>query len=141
PEGDDLAHQGARVFVARGCAGCHAPSSKVHAPNLAGLYGRMVQLAGGRTVVADDAYIRDSILLPKRDIAAGYEPIMPSFAGILSDGEIQSLVAYIRSLATTRTENVPQSPNLGLVPGAPPERSPAMVPGGEIERPAPGALQ
>jgi cytochrome c oxidase subunit II len=98
PEGDDLAHLGAQLFVARGCAGCHADDSKVHAPRLAGLYGTAVQLADGRQVAADDGYIRDSMLLPKRDIVAGYEPIMPSYAGLLDDGEIQGLVAYIRTL-------------------------------------------
>lgn len=98
PEGDDLAHEGAALFVARGCSGCHAAASKVHAPSLAGLYGRAVQLADGRRTTADDAYLRDSILQPRRDVAAGYEPIMPSYAGLLGDGEIQALVAYIRSL-------------------------------------------
>jgi len=97
PEGDDLAHVGAKLFVARGCSGCHADASKVHAPKLAGLYGRSVQLSDGRQVKADDRYIRDSILQPKRDITAGYEPVMPSYAGLLDDGEIQSLTAYIRS--------------------------------------------
>jgi len=99
PEGDDLAHEGARLFVARGCSGCHAQSSSVHAPKLADLYGRTVQLSDGRQVKADDGYIRDSMLQPKRDIVAGFEPIMPSYAGLLDDGEVQSLTAYIRSLA------------------------------------------
>ena len=75
-------------------------SSSVHAPKLAGLYGRTVSLSDGRQIKADDAYIRISILQPKRDIVAGYEPIMPSYAGLLDDGEIQSLTAYIRSLAS-----------------------------------------
>jgi cytochrome c oxidase subunit 2 len=97
PDGDDLAHLGKQLFVARGCAGCHA-DSKVHAPRLAGLYGTTVQLADGRQVTADEGYLRDSMLLPKRDIAAGYEPIMPSYTGLLDDGEVQGLVAYIRSL-------------------------------------------
>ena len=97
PEGDDLAHQGAALFVSSGCSGCHAASSKVHAPKLSGLYGRTVQLSDGRSVVADDAYIRDSILQPKRDIVVGYEAIMPSYSGILDDGDIQSLIAYIRA--------------------------------------------
>jgi cytochrome c oxidase subunit II len=105
PEGDDLAHLGARLFVARGCAGCHAEDSKVHAPRLVGLYGSTVALTDGRRVVADDGYIRDSMLLPKRDIVAGYEPIMPSFAGLLDDGEIQGLVAYIRSLKLANGES------------------------------------
>ena len=59
-----------------------------------------MQLAGGNSVIADDAYLRDSMLMPRRDIVAGYEPIMPSYQGILDDGEIQSLTAYIRSLST-----------------------------------------
>jgi cytochrome c oxidase subunit 2 len=101
PQGDDLAHQGAQLFVSRGCSGCHAEASKVHAPKLEGLYGRSVQLADGRHVTADEAYIRDSMLQPKKDVTAGYEPIMPSYAGLLDDGEIDSLTAYIRSLATS----------------------------------------
>ena len=100
PQGDDLAKEGEVVFRARGCSGCHAEASLVHAPKLRGLYGRSVQLADGRTVIADDAYLRDSMLLPKRDVTAGYEPIMPSYTGILTEGEIQSLTAYIRSLST-----------------------------------------
>lgn len=139
PEGDDLAHEGAALFVARGCSGCHAPSSNVHAPRLAGLYGGEVQLADGRRVTADDAYIRDSILQPKRDVAAGYEPIMPSFAGLLSDGEIQSLTAYIRSLSAPRSQtDLPSSATRdSLVPGTPAERSPAMTPGAALNRPSP----
>ncbi len=105
PQGDDLAKEGEAVFRARGCSGCHAEASKVHAPTLRGLYGRAVQLADGRTVTADESYLRDSMLMPKRDIAAGYEPIMPSYAGILSDGEIISLTAYIRSLSSTGSKN------------------------------------
>lgn len=99
PQGDSLAKEGEAVFRARGCSGCHAEASKVHAPNLRGLYGRPVQLADGRTVTADEAYLRDSMLMPRQDVAAGYEPIMPTYAGILTDGEIISLTAYIRSLS------------------------------------------
>jgi cytochrome c oxidase subunit II len=100
PQGDGLAKEGEAIFRARGCSGCHAEASKVHAPKLRGLYGQAVQLADGRTVTADDAYLRDSMLLPNRDITAGFEPIMPSYKGILTDGEIVSLTAYIRSLST-----------------------------------------
>lgn len=57
------------------------------------------QPLGRPQVKADDGYIRDSMLLPKRDVVAGYES-MPSFAGLLDDGEVQSLTAYIRSLAS-----------------------------------------
>jgi cytochrome c oxidase subunit 2 len=102
PHETDLAGEGAALFTTLGCSGCHAPASAVHAPRLVGIYGRIVHLADGRTVRADAAYIRDSILQPRRDVVAGYEPIMPSFAGLVNDGEIQRLVAYIQSLGTER---------------------------------------
>lgn len=98
PQGDTLAREGEALFNAYGCSGCHAPAAAVHAPRLAGVYGRPVQLADGRTVRADDAYIRDSILQPRRDVVAGFRPIMPSFAGLIDEGELQRIVAYIRSL-------------------------------------------
>jgi cytochrome c oxidase subunit II len=58
-----------------------------------------VPLQDGSTVIADEGYIRDSILLPKSQIAAGYEPVMPSFAGRVGEDELIRLVAYIKSLA------------------------------------------
>ncbi|MCK8787080.1 cytochrome c oxidase subunit II [Roseomonas sp. NAR14] len=105
PEGDGLAREGAALFVSLGCAGCHGAGgggsevgvgATVRAPRLAGLYGRDVPLADGRVVRADEAYLRDSILQPGRDVAAGYAPLMPSFAGLLGEGEVQRLVAYLR---------------------------------------------
>ena len=57
----------------------------MHAPDLHGLLGRTVHLQDGRTLIADENYIRDSILLPKKDVVAGFEPIMPSFAGQISE--------------------------------------------------------
>ncbi|MBL6458733.1 cytochrome c oxidase subunit II [Belnapia sp. T6] len=98
PQEQDLPGEGAALFVSLGCSGCHAPSAAVHAPSLQGIYGRMVNLADGRTVRADAAYLRDSILLPKRDLVAGYEPIMPSFEGLVDEGDLQSLLAYLESL-------------------------------------------
>ena len=98
PQGDGLAKEGEAIFRARGCSGCHAEASKVHAPKLRGLYGRAVQLADGRTVTADDAYLRDSMLLPKRDITAGFEPIMPSYTGH-SHGRGNYLIDCLHSFA------------------------------------------
>ena len=92
-----MAARGADVFRRLGCGGCHDPRSTIHAPDLAGLYGRTVHLQDGRGVVADAAYIRDSILLPKRDVVAGFEPVMPSFQGQVSEEEILELIAYIKA--------------------------------------------
>jgi cytochrome c oxidase subunit 2 len=94
-----LAQQGEALFRQYGCSGCHAVSSTVHAPSLVGLYGRLVHLQDGEAVRADERYIRDSILLPKSQIAAGYPPIMPSFAGQIGEEDMTKLIAYIESLA------------------------------------------
>jgi cytochrome c oxidase subunit II len=104
PQGDDLAHRGEALFRSFGCSGCHAPGASVHAPDLNGLYGRPVHLADGRTVIADEAYLRDSILLPNKDIVAGFSPIMPSFKGVTSEGDIVELLAYLKSLSTGAAE-------------------------------------
>jgi len=100
----DAAARGAALFRANGCSGCHGPAAVVHAPDLAGLYGRQVPLADGRVVVADERYLRDSILLPQQDVAAGYAPIMPSFAGRISEEDLADLLAYLRSLASARPD-------------------------------------
>src|SRR5437764_4082494 len=104
PEGDDLAHQGAALFRSLGCSGCHTPASTVHAPDLHGLYGRPVQLADGRTVTADEAYLRHSILLPAKNRVAGFPPLMPDFSGTVSEGQVIELVAYLKSLSTDQND-------------------------------------
>lgn len=96
--GETLAQEGAALFRQLGCSGCHGASGTVHAPALEGLYGRPVPLQSGTMVTADDRYIRDSILKPKAEIAAGYPPIMPSFAGQIGEDELLRLVAYVKSL-------------------------------------------
>jgi cytochrome c oxidase subunit 2 len=93
-----LAEQGEALFRQYGCSGCHGANSTVHAPPLAGLYGKLAHLADGSVVRADERYFRDSILLPNKEVVAGYPPVMPSFAGQLGEDEIMKLIAYIQSL-------------------------------------------
>ena len=97
--GDTLAGQGKELFIRYGCAGCHLDGGTVRAPSLAGLYGSPVPLSDGTTVIADDRYIRDSIMYPKEQIVASYAPVMPSFANVISEDDLVRLVAYIHSLA------------------------------------------
>jgi cytochrome c oxidase subunit II len=94
-----LSSQGASLFRQSGCGGCHGIGSKVRAPSLAGLYGKRVPLSDGTMEIADEKYIRDSILKPRSKIAAGYEPLMPSYEGKLSEDEVVKIVAYVKSLA------------------------------------------
>jgi cytochrome c oxidase subunit 2 len=97
---DTLAQSGERLFRELGCSGCHVNSSAIHAPPLEGLYGRLVPLSDGTFVHADDQYIRDSILLPKSQIVAGYQPLMPTFEGRVNEEQLLQLIAYIQGLAT-----------------------------------------
>lgn len=90
--------RGRLLFARYGCASCHEPGSTVRAPLLAGLYGRTVPVAGGGTVLADEAYLRDSILLPNKVVVAGYQPVMPSFRGVIPAGDLLELIAYLKAL-------------------------------------------
>jgi cytochrome c oxidase subunit II len=96
---ESLAAQGGALFRQYGCSGCHGDNSTVHAPSLNGLYGGLVHLQDGSTVTADERYLRDSILLPKSQVVAGYPPIMPSFAGQIGEDDLLKLIAYIQSLS------------------------------------------
>lgn len=89
---------GAKLFRSLGCSGCHEGSGAVRAPDLHGLYGSVVPLEGGYTKVADERYLRDSIFLPNLDITAGYEAIMPSYQGRISEGDLMAIIAYLKSL-------------------------------------------
>jgi len=97
PQGDSLADQGAKLFVQMGCSGCHGGSAVVRAPSLAGLYGKPVPIAGGGFVTADEGYLRDSILMPQKQVVAGYAPIMPAYEGTASEDDVVKLVAYLKS--------------------------------------------
>ncbi len=99
---ESLAEQGADIFRAHGCSGCHDPGSTVHAPSLVGLFGTMVHLQDGSARLADEAYIRDCILNPRSFTVAGYPPVMPDFSGQLGEDELLKLVAYIKSLGNQR---------------------------------------
>jgi len=95
---ESIVRAGERLFHDRGCSGCHAVNSQFHAPLLQGLYRNPVPLADGTMVTADDQYLRDSILHPAKQITAGYDNIMPSFAGHLTEEEIMQLIAYVKAI-------------------------------------------
>ena len=89
---------GEKLFTEKACITCHVANGTGRAPSLNGLYGAHVLLADGSTVPADDAYIRESILLPAAKIVAGYQPLMPTFQGQLTEEQVIALTAYIKSL-------------------------------------------
>lgn len=103
PRQPGMAQRGFALYRSYGCSGCHDAGSSVHAPSLAGLLGRPVHLADGRELRADEAYVRDSILVPDKDVVAGYAPIMPSFAGKIGEEDLLAIIEYIRETGHAET--------------------------------------
>src|SRR5262249_55222918 len=100
---------------------------RARAPVLEGLYGTEVSLQGGGTVLADETYLRESIMYPDAKIVAGYQPIMPSFKGLVNEEEVLQLIAFIKALGpgqtpprTERSEPPAVSPNTGKQQGGKP---------------------
>ncbi len=100
-----FAATGQKVFQQLGCATCHRFDTQGRGPNLVGVYGRPVLLSDGSTVVADDGYLRESIINPGAKIVAGFQPIMPSFQGIVTEDQLLSLIAYVKSLSTPQEKD------------------------------------
>lgn len=98
-EGMTPADYGAKLFVQKACITCHAvDGSEKTGPHVNGIFGKEVPLADGSKVIADENYIRESILNPQASIVAGYDPVMPTYQGLLKDKQIDALIAYIKSL-------------------------------------------
>jgi len=89
---------GRTSFRELGCAQCHRPETEAIAPSLEGLYGKERTLRDGSTVIADEQYIRESILDPSARVVRGYQPIMPTYKGMLDERELSQLVTAIRAL-------------------------------------------
>ena len=96
-EREPMAMAGERLFEQLGCGSCHRADAGGRGPVLRGLFGKPVQLATGERVIADERYLRDSILNPQGQIVAGYPPIMPPYAGQISEEGLLQIVAYIKS--------------------------------------------
>ena len=97
---DNRVAQGEALAQSKGCVACHSVdgSAKV-GPSWQGLYGKMRPLTDGSTVLADENYLRHSILEPQAQIVKGFPPIMPPTR--LSDDEVAALLAYIQSLGSS----------------------------------------
>jgi cytochrome c oxidase subunit 2 len=92
------AQRGQKLFQDLGCNTCHRSDALARAPDLAGLFGKQVRLQGGQVVIADETYIRESILNPAAQVVEGFQPIMPVFKGLITEEGIIDLIAYIKSL-------------------------------------------
>ena len=135
---ESAASQGQKLFQERGCASCHqveAGGQQGRGPSLYGLFGKKQPVEGGQEVTVDEAYIRESILNPQAHIAAGFQNIMPTFQGQLSEEQVLQLVAYIRSLgqaqeASDAAGSAPGTTTTGPTTGGIPPQQQRMNPVG-----------
>ena len=93
-----LASAGAKLFQDLACNTCHRPDAQGRGPVLEGLFGKTVTLQNGETLSVDEAYVRESILQPAAKIASGFQPIMPTFQGLVTEEQLLELIEYVKSL-------------------------------------------
>ncbi len=110
-----MAEKGGKLFDDLACANCHKPDGSGRCPSWSASIGKHVQLADGRVITADEAYIRESILQPDAKVVAGFQPLMPTFQGLVTEEGVVQLVEYIKSLSP--------APGTGAAPvNVPPRR-------------------
>jgi cytochrome c oxidase subunit 2 len=120
-----LSATGEKVFAELGCATCHRTDTQGRGPNLQGVFGKPVLLEDGRTVTADENYVRESILEPGAKVVSGFKPVMPTFQGLVSEEQVNALVAYVKSLSNAG----PAGPKTAAAP----TNAPAASKGTQVE--------
>ena len=93
-----LSVQGERLFNDFACNTCHRADGSGRAPSLVNKFGSQETLANGAVVTVDESYIRESILNPQAKLVNGYQPIMPTFQGLVNEQNVMALVEYVKSL-------------------------------------------
>jgi len=96
--GESLASRGQRLFNDLACNTCHLTDGRGRGPSLVNKFGTTEELASGGNAAIDEVYIRESILMPQAKIVAGYQPLMPTFQGLVSEENVMALVEYVKSL-------------------------------------------
>lgn len=90
---------GALLYESKGCSTCHSvDGTRGQGPTWKGLFGKMEKFSDGKEYKADENYLRESMMLPQAKIVAGFEPIMPTYQGLLREREINALIQYMKSL-------------------------------------------
>jgi len=115
---------GQQMFESLGCVSCHGANAEGgRGPALLGVFGSKVVLNNSQSVIADEAYVRESILNPQAKIVSGFGPIMPSFQGQVNEEQLLDLVAYVKSLSTPKTETPTAKPPAATAKPSPAPKS------------------
>ena len=98
-EGGTLAQRGARLFGSLACNSCHLESGQGRGPSLKDIVGKTETMQDGTTIVVDEAYLRESILSSQAKIVRGFQPLMPTFQGLISEENLVALLEHVKSLS------------------------------------------
>ena len=91
--------KGQKLFKDMACNACHSIDGTLNrGPTFKNHYGKEIRHTDGSVVIIDDQYIRESIIAPRKFIAEGFPPIMPSYKPVLNDEDIANLIVYIKTL-------------------------------------------
>jgi cytochrome c oxidase subunit 2 len=112
-----LAAAGEKLFNDLACNTCHRPDARGRGPVLNTLFGETQILHNGERVIVDEAYLRESILQPGAKITAGYQPVMPTFQGLVTEEGLLELIEYVKSLKTQTPTPAPRPLTDGPAPG------------------------
>ena len=94
-----MADYGKKLYTSRACITCHSIDGTPNTgPTFKGAYGRTETLADGTTIVVDENYIRESLLEPTKKVVSGFQPVMPTFQGILKQQQIDALIEFIKTV-------------------------------------------
>lgn len=99
--GSDLppAEWGAELYKSKACFTCHTTDGAASVgPTFKGIYGRAEEMTDGTDITVDENYLRESILEPHKKVVAGFQPVMPTYQGVLKNDEIDALIAYMKTL-------------------------------------------
>jgi cytochrome c oxidase subunit 2 len=102
-----LADRGGALFQQLACNSCHLETGQGRGPSLQNIWGKPVELSDGSTVIVDDAYVRESILSSQAKVVKGFQPLMPTFQGLISEESLVALIEHIRSLSAAATAAAP----------------------------------
>jgi len=94
-----LAQRGAKLFNDLACSTCHVDTGQGRGPSLKGIIGTTVDLQSGDTVTVDEAYLRESILNSQAKVVKGFQPLMPTFQGLISEENLVALIEHVKSMS------------------------------------------
>ena len=99
--GGTLASRGERLFSELACNTCHISDGSGRGPSLVDKFGAQEQLTNGSIVNVDETYVRESILTPQLKVVAGFQPVMPTFQGLVNEEGVMALIEYVKSLQSS----------------------------------------